>query len=139
VKSRVAFVLFGLLVGLPLGACKEGSGSAFIDRGVCDTLIECASNLAPDARDEYIATYGEGGSCWTGGPNQWAACRNACLQALDGLNLIAQVTGETCGTCMSDADCSTLGPNATCEDGVCVGAGMADGGSETGSEAEAGS
>ena len=133
---RFPFALLGLLVGLPLGACKDGGGSPFIDRGVCDTLIECASSLAPAARDEYIAAYGQGGTCWMGGPTQWAACRDACRQGLDALNLIGMTTGDTCGTCMSDADCSTLGPNSTCEDGLCVGGGMAEGGTDGGTDGE---
>jgi hypothetical protein len=138
VNSRqYTLALFAALVGVGLGACNGGGGggSQLIDRGVCDTLIECASSLAPETRDEYIAAYGEGGMCWMGGPNQWAACRNACRQGLDALNLAGQVTGETCGTCMTDADCGSLGPNATCQDGVCVGA-SGEGGSEGGSEGE---
>lgn len=113
---------------LLLGACKtDDGGSGIIDRGVCDTLIECASDLAPESRDEFIATYGEGGTCWQNGPAQWAACRDACRDSLDAINLIGQATGQTCGTCSSDGDCSSLGAGASCEDGVCVGGEASDG------------
>lgn len=128
-----------LAIAFCFGACNGGGGGGgiqIIDRGVCDTLIECASSLAPEARDEYIATYGEGGMCWTGGPTQWAACRDACRQGLDALNLVGQATGQTCGTCMSDDDCSSLGPDATCEEGVCVGVGVGDGESGEGMDGD---
>jgi hypothetical protein len=62
--------LLVLLAGV-VGCSSPGSGgSSIIDRGVCDALIACASELAPESRDEFIAVYGEGGSCWTGGPMQ---------------------------------------------------------------------
>jgi hypothetical protein len=86
--------LLGL--GFALGACSGSqSGGGLIDRGVCDVLIECASSLAPDARDEYVALYGEGGSCWGVDPQRWATCRESCRQALDAVNLAAELTGQS--------------------------------------------
>src|SRR5690606_13893766 len=116
--STVSFML------LLLGACKTGGdgGSTLVDRGVCDTLIECASELAPQSRDQFIAIYGEGGTCWQGAPSQWALCRDACRDSLDALNLVGQATGQTCGSCSSDADCS----GAVCENGLCVGGEVSD-------------
>lgn len=133
-RSLLAFVL---LFGCSKGG-DEGGGGGLIDRGSCDVLIECASDLAPESRDQFEAAYGQGGTCWTGGPESWALCRDACRDSLDALNLTGQVSGQTCGTCESDSDCAASGANATCDEGLCVG-GDPDGGtgggtSETGGD-----
>jgi hypothetical protein len=80
----------------------------------------CTSSLAPDARDEYVALYGEGGSCWGVDLQRWATCRESCRQALDAVNLAAELTGQYCGTCQSDADCSEFGVGATCAEDYCL-------------------
>jgi len=116
-------------LGLALGACNDGKGTqGLIDRGSCDVLIECAAALAPDARDEYEQAYGAGGTCWQSGPANWATCREACVMALDAINALGRISGESCGTCSSDADCSEFGAGATCNAGLCSGGdGMAEG------------
>jgi hypothetical protein len=128
-RSRVLSCSFLLAA---VASCNNdgGGGGGLIDRGACDLLIDCVSSLAPETRDQLIATYGQGGTCWQAGPQQWAACRDACRASLDALNLIGQSTGETCGTCQSDADCATYGVGAVCDAGLCLGGGMSDG--ETG-------
>ena len=135
-RSRgVAWLAGALLLGGVLGACKTDDGAGLVDRGSCDTLIACASDLAPDSRDEFVATYGEGGNCWDGGPSQWAACRDACRSSLDALNQVGMITGETCGTCSADGDCQgLLGPAAVCDGGVCVGGELGGGGGSEGDE-----
>jgi hypothetical protein len=117
---------------LATAACNNdgGGGGGLIDHGACDLLIECASTLAPEARDSFIATYGNGGTCWQGGPSQWAACKDACRQSLDALNQLAELTGEACGTCQTDADCAAYGVGTVCDAGLCLGGGVSDG--ETG-------
>jgi hypothetical protein len=120
-SSRVALPCFVLAV-LVGAACPSGGGSPLLDRGVCETLIECASSIAPEAEAQYEAVYGEGGSCWTNDPRAWEACRTACRDSLDALNLSGMVTGMTCGTCEVDGDCvGVFGPGAVCDAGVCVG------------------
>lgn len=126
-----------MLVGVSLSGCpsEQGGGVQLIDHGVCDVLIDCAASLAPETRDEYESVYGPAGTCWAGGPQQWAACRDACRQTLDALNLVAQATGEACGTCQTDADCSSYGVGAYCDAGYCVAGGQAgdeSGGQEAG-------
>ena len=132
--TRRRILLASTTLALAVGACKDGGGSGLIDRGRCDVLIECASSLAPQVRDEYEAAYGEGGTCFgSADPNAWAACRDACAMALDAINQAAELTGgDTCGTCSSDADCSSFGAGASCDvNGFCVpGDGMAEGGTE---------
>ncbi|NJK33045.1 MAG: hypothetical protein HC927_11900 [Deltaproteobacteria bacterium] len=55
--SRSLVLLIAGMSGIGLGACTNpDDGPGVIDRGVCDTLIECAAELAPEARDEYEAT-----------------------------------------------------------------------------------
>lgn len=118
-----------------IASCNSGGGGGggLIDRGACDLLIDCASMLAPEARDEYLAVYGPAGTCWQN-PANWAACRDFCRQTLDTLNLAGMLTGETCGTCTTDADCAQYGVTAYCDAGLCLGGGggMSDG--ETGDE-----
>lgn len=128
------FLAFSLL----LVACQSGgSGTPFIDRGVCDTLIACASELAPESHAQFVSNYGPAGTCWAGGPNQWPLCRQACVDSLDAINLIGQATGQTCGGCQTDADCSAFGPGATCEAGTCVGdEGVAESAGETADTAD---
>ena len=119
------------LLGM-VASCKDGGGGGgLIDRGACDLLIECASQIAPEARDEYEAVYGQFGTCWQN-PQSWAACRDFCRQTLDALNLAGMITGETCGTCSTNADCAQYGLGAYCDAGLCLGGGggMSDG--ETG-------
>jgi hypothetical protein len=135
--SRSLACSFLLLVPTSCNNGGGGGGVGLIDRGACDLLIDCASTLAPETRDELIATYGQGGACWQGGPQQWAACRDACRASLDALNLVAQATGETCGTCQTDADCAEYGIGAVCDAGLCLGGGgMSDG--ETGDSSSSG-
>jgi hypothetical protein len=100
-----------------------------IDHGVCDALIACATELAPATHDEFVATYGANGSCWTTTPAQ--QCRDMCRMNLDGLNQIGQITGQTCGTCQSDADCAVLGEGAVCDAGLCAGGDPDAGASES--------
>jgi hypothetical protein len=92
-------------------------------------LIECAASLAPESRDEYEQAYGPNGSCWLNGPSAWAACRDFCTSTLEALNLVAMVTGDSCGTCSVDTDCSEYGFGASCVDGLCT-AGSGSEGSE---------
>ncbi|KIG13483.1 hypothetical protein DB30_07995 [Enhygromyxa salina] len=96
-------------------------------------MIDCATQLAPEVRDEYVAIFGVGGSCWGADPKQWAGCRDACRQTLDTLNMVAELTGESCGTCQSALDC---GPGATCAGGYCIGSQSNAG--EAGSEDQGG-
>jgi hypothetical protein len=127
------------LLGLSFiaGACSGDQGSGLIDRGVCDVLIDCATQLAPEVHDQYVAIFGAGGSCWGADPKQWAGCRDACVQTLDTLNMTAELTGvESCGTCQTHADCSSFGVGAMCAGGYCVGGQPS--GSEAGSEDQSG-
>jgi hypothetical protein len=121
-----------------------GGGGGLLDHGACDLLIECATELAPESRDEYIAAYGDTGTCWQSGPSAWPACRDFCRMSLDALNL-AMLGGETCGTCQIDADCAAYGPGASCDAGLCLGGGdmqsdgeTGDSGMQSGSESDSG-
>lgn len=107
-----------------LVACNDGgsgSGNAMLDRGACDVLIDCAASLAPDVHDEYEQTYGPNGTCWQNGPNNWPACRDTCATTLQALNSAAMASGQSCGVCSTDADCSDYGDGFVCADGFCSG------------------
>lgn len=128
--------LTGLIASSALSfACSNDDGVGLLDRGLCDLLIDCATQLAPESRDSYLAAYGPAGTCWTGGPSQWQTCRDVCRQTLDAINLTAQLSGESCGTCMTDADCVSYGAGASCSAGYCVGAGGQASGESGGQEA----
>ena len=130
--GSLGLALAGLL-GFVLG-CGSDSGTTLVDHGTCPTLIECASQLNPAVRDEYEATWGEDGSCWQGGPENWQACRDACTMALDVLNQAAMISGQdACGTCATDDDCASFGTGASCVEGVCSG-GANESGSGSGSD-----
>jgi hypothetical protein len=131
-RSRRRVLLASTTLAVCIGACKDG-GTTLIDRGSCDVLIECAAAIAPEARDEYESVWGQNGTCWqNANPMAWAACRDACKQTLDTINLAGMITGQTCGTCSSDADCSQFGNGAFCDAGLCSGGdGVSDEG-ETG-------
>ena len=102
-----------------LGACPNDD-PVLEDRGVCDALIECANHLAPGTGDAYEDAYGPDGSCWGLGPSAWQGCRDFCLMSLVALNLTATSSGETCGTCSTDSDCTDFGENAECDAGYCT-------------------
>lgn len=128
--------VFAFVVGLAAGCSGDDGSTQLFDYGSCPALIECAADLAPQARDEYEQAYGPGGSCWAN-VSSWSACKDFCRTTLEGLNLIAMATGDSCGTCSSDADCSSFGGGARCESGLCAGGSgsNADDG-ETGEESE---
>jgi len=130
--SRILLPAFSFAVAIG-ASC---GGTEILDRGVCDTLIECATQITPQARDEYVKFYGEGGTCWAN-PSQWETCRAACREALDAINSAAMVTGTTCGLCESDSDCVGLyGADAVCDAGVCTGGSPTTGEGESGGESE---
>lgn len=99
-------------------------------------LIDCAASLAPEARAAYEDAYGPDGTCWSSGPGAWAGCRDFCAMTLEALNLVAMVSGDSCGTCTTVADCKEYGSLATCEAGFCAGG---NGSSTTGQSGESGS
>ncbi len=89
--------------------------------------------LAPDARDEYEQAYGPNGSCWLN-VNAWSACRDFCRTTLEALNLVAMATGDSCGTCATNADCAAFGLGAYCLDGLCAGGSSSNADGESGED-----
>lgn len=131
-RSHGPKFVFALALGIFGGCLGDGGGpTPLIDYGSCPALIECAANLAPAARDEYEQAYGPFGTCWSN-VSSWSACRDFCRTTLEALNLVAMATGDSCGTCSTDAECASFGLGAHCDNGLCAGGSGSNADGETG-------
>lgn len=87
--------------------------------GSCPILIECSAEVDQTLAADYLNWYGEQGTCWAIGSNNWGECRDSCNRAIDSLNIQALAQGQaTCGTCARDSDCAEFDA-ARCIDGYC--------------------